>query len=244
MSIRSALYNTIQKRLVRRLQCDDSPSIAAALLYPGYHNSMMRLELGASKEAVKSSSEFLISWLLSYLSRKKDDNDVDEMVVDPAVPDFFSDTLTCSNARVVDWKAGASRIVSLLFASLRASTVALPPSVAVWDVPGAKKVRVCLDEQDESMRQFYTTFALANPADAESVLTLHRKVLSLPAGGGAVECVFSGASRLDAPTRNRMSEDTFCPLAVVQRWVCVSEDKEKIETDLTEHCRLNLRGAG
>ena len=114
----------------------------------------MRLELGVSQEAVKSSSQFLISWLRSYLSRDKDDNDVDEMVVDPAVPDFLSDILTCSNARVVDWKADASRIVSFLFASVRASTVALPPSVAVLDVPGAKKIRVCLDEQDESMRQF------------------------------------------------------------------------------------------
>lgn len=43
----------------------------------------MRLELGVSQEAVKSSSQFLISWLRSYLSRDKDDNDVDEMVVDP-----------------------------------------------------------------------------------------------------------------------------------------------------------------
>ena len=53
----------------------------------------------------------------------------------------------------------------------------------------------------------------------------------MPAGGGAVECVFSGASRLDAPTRNHMSEDKFCPLAVVQRWVCTSKDKKKIEAD-------------
>ena len=83
VSIRSALYSSIQKRLVRRLQCDDSPSIAAALLYPGYHNSLMRLELGVSQEAVKSSSAFLVSWLWSYVPLEKDDNDVDEMVVDP-----------------------------------------------------------------------------------------------------------------------------------------------------------------
>ena len=52
-------------------------------MYPGYDNSLMRLELGVSQEAVKSSSEFLISWLWSYVPREKDDNDVDEMVVDP-----------------------------------------------------------------------------------------------------------------------------------------------------------------
>ena len=36
-----------------------------------------------SQEAIKSSSAFLISWLWSYVPREKDDNDVDEMVVDP-----------------------------------------------------------------------------------------------------------------------------------------------------------------
>lgn len=159
----------MQRRLLRRMQVDASPTVAAALLYPCYHEHVF----------------IALDWVKTYLTSREgansDAHNVDEAAgAVQSLPSFLLASLGEPQPAVIDWHAEARRIVTLLFQSLstagRASS--LPPSVEEWDAPGATKLRKILDEKDESMRSFVSSFAMANPRDAETVRVLYQKVLS------------------------------------------------------------------
>lgn len=88
-----------------------------------------------------------------------------------------------------------------------------------------------LAASDAAFRKFYGGGGADAIADAKAIVPLVRLVMSLPPSGASVERAFSCSGRINAPLRNRLSDEMIEALTVVQFYAtnkCKSVDSAKM----------------
>lgn len=235
-AIARSFHDAVVRRMSKHVDGRCLPTIGAALLFPAYTWHELRA-IGVPAEVCNAGIAYLLEWANAVANAELenkpvpaavDDNADDSMDMGDAIAQHSQpDTPEQFRARRA---AAVRRLVQVLRTKRRAANEeaarANDARVAAVSRLSTQHFAAC----QESCQKFYAT---AFDNDCAWLRTFARLIFCQPASNTIVEQVFSGAGRINAPLRNRMSAQTIANLNLVQHFLRrPGTDFERIRKDV------------
>lgn len=220
-AIARSLREAVERRMGKHFDGRCLPTIAAALLFPAYSWHELRT-INVSADVCNNGVTYLIEWATALANAELENGAPDVRAAVAVVPDDDSMDMGDADAQqqvqpempeqLYARRVGAvRRLVSLLRNKRRENAGAA--------VGAAALSRLSTEHFAECQKSCQDFYSAAFDHDAAWLRVFVRLIFCQPASNAIVEQVFSGAGRINAPLRNRMSSQMIANLNLVQHFL-------------------------